>query len=204
MSLLLVALGLVGYLVFSDRPVAQRTTRAAASSVTPEFPASVPSAKSELPPAVASSSPPVNGSSAASSDRARADQLREALATLHAGRLQTDAGAPATDFSRRDPEVRHYVATVMTEHVGPIIGGCYEVVLERTPGVGGKLRLDVSMMGSPELAGVVVSNKLRGPRPLVTPTFESCVRDSLDALVLPSTPPGHPVVTVSQEMVLEP
>lgn len=192
LTLVLVALGLVGYLLFSTRPQAPEDVPSVANSVTPEFPA--PAASTELAPA-----PP-----AVSSDRARADQLREALATLHAGRLQRDAGAPASDFRERRPEVQRYVADVMTEHVGPIVGGCYEVLLERSPGVGGKLQLDVSLMGAPELAGVVVSSKLRGTAGLVDPAFESCVSESLDALVLPSTPVGHPIVTVSQEMELEP
>jgi hypothetical protein len=148
-------------------------------------------------------------------DRTRADALREALTALYAGQLaaqaEQDAGAPGKTIpapegsgNQADKAPGRYIAQVMREQFIPLASGCYEQLLEARPTAAGDIELKFSIMGDSAVGGVVVDAELGSATTITDAPFATCIRESMFSLVFAPPPKGHPTLTVTQSLTLEP
>lgn len=130
-------------------------------------------------------------------DAARARALREAL--IRAAKSRADAGpaggavAPAERAPPSEPPPstlsREYIQSAV-QALQPLIRECYELALDQDPKLRGKLVTHFSIIGDPELGGVVESSELIADRSTVRhPVLEECVKETMYAIELPA--PEH-------------
>jgi hypothetical protein len=92
----------------------------------------------------------------------------------------------------------------MQEQFVPLAGSCYEELLSRRPDLAGNVELEFSIMGERAVGGVVVDVALGKATSLKDRGFETCVTESMYAVVFEAPPEGHPTVTVTQSFELAP
>jgi hypothetical protein len=146
-------------------------------------------------------------------DRARADEVRQALAALYAGQLEAEtdppsqpSGMPAPDGTgnQANKALGAYVNRVMHEQFLPLASSCYEALLESQPRAQGNVELRFSVMGDQAVGGVVVDVALGDGTTLSDNAFATCIHESMYSVVFDPPPPGHPTLTVTQSFELSP
>lgn len=202
---LLVAAALLGVVFFFFR------TRA------PSKPARARTAPStEAAPSVAAETPPTPEAHA-EARRAR-DAMRAKIVEALRRRAPVPAAAPApatTPAARRpapaaDEDLPHghyeksYIQKNFREDMFPILKQCYGAALERQPDLHGKLVLKFSIVGDPDVGGVVEDASIGDESTLKDDELETCARESLMALTFDKPPSGGGLVTVSYPILFSP
>lgn len=203
LTILIFALVSVGAVVFawllvSSPPETEKPTAATSSGATTE-------------PGVATGQGAAAGSGAATepsaepantgdeSPAAKAQRLREALMVVAGGagggEGQPDAVAAGSE---------RYVAGLLEEVVAPVVGACYENLLETEPQATGSIVLKLSLLGNESLGAVFVDVGFDGKSTLTQSSFRACLSDSLMALVLEAPPGERSQLSVTQVFDLEP
>jgi hypothetical protein len=129
---------------------------------------------------------------------------------LYAGKLAAQAEEPAQmpqpegEGNQADKPLGKYVDRVLQEQFLPLAGSCYEELLARHPKLAGKVSLDFSIMGDPSVGGVVVDVAFGKGTTLKDASFQTCMSESMYAVVFDAPPEGHPTTTVTQSFELAP
>ncbi len=117
--------------------------------------------------------------------------------TVDAGVDPRLAPMPTLDGGNVDPQ---YLRERIREDFLPMAVGCYNQLLERRPGVRGRVRLNFTIVGEPGVGGVVEGTALdRGDGgdagALGDPTFATCLVESMGTLAF-RPPPGRGTISV--------
>jgi len=84
---------------------------------------------------------------------------------------------------------REYVRNQTMELV-PLIRECYQFALEDVPDVDGRIDIEVSLIGDPELGGLIENSKVVGGDFSEDSDFAECLRETMYALDLPAPEDG--------------
>jgi len=175
---------------------------------------SAPSAEA-APPVMEEVPPPPDAH--AEARRAR-DAMREKIVEALRRRAPAPAASPApvtTPAARRtapasDEDLPHghyeksYIQKNFREDMFPILKQCYGAALERQPDLHGKLVLKFSIVGDPDVGGVVEDASIGDESTLKDDELETCARESLMALTFDKPPSGGGLVTVSYPIEFAP
>ena len=104
---------------------------------------------------------------------------------------------PETDMDKK------YIRAAVREMV-PLLGECYEAGLERDPKLGGKVVVDFTIEGEPDVGGVVGESKIDPTQSdLADPAVLECVQETMYALKI-DPPPNGGVVRVHYPFLFAP
>ena len=85
-----------------------------------------------------------------------------------------------------DPEyIRDGIREVM-----PLVRECYELALATTPGLQGRLVVEVVMTGEPDVGGVIEESTIAEDSDLRDATLDECIRETMFTLHLPAPEEG--------------
>lgn len=141
--------------------------------------------------------------------RAIADELRKKLAALGYGRKAAGAQAEPAQPAARIPgpvgsgnqakeAMGQYIQEVVREQFQPVAGSCYEELLERKPDAAGDVVLELSIVGSDDLGGVVEEVQVQQDGTTFTDDeFLTCVRESMYTTTFDAPPDGKNSITVT-------
>jgi len=117
------------------------------------------------------------GRSTAEIDR-HLDVEREILSA--ARRRLAAAGVPQEDIDEapRGHLDAEYIRQSIRE-IAPLIEECYELALEETPALEGRLVAEFSIVGEPEVGGIVERSEVLAESTLSSPTLNECVRQTI-------------------------
>jgi hypothetical protein len=150
---------------------------------------------------------------------AEARRARDAMrADILAALRRRDAGAPVAQASttpenaaaapggepprgRYDPS---YIQEHFREDMFPILRQCYGAALKRQPALHGRLVLKFSIVGDPQVGGVVEDASIDDESDLKDTEMETCARESLMALTFDKPPTGGGLVTVTYPVLFAP
>ena len=154
-------------------------------------------------------------------DRADARRSRDAMRTdILAALRRRDAGPPVTASppprpagapapaasqepapGRYDPE---YIREVFHQDMFPFLRGCYDAALRRQPKLAGRLVLSFSIVGDPQVGGIVEDADFAEDSDLKDPEMETCVRESLMTITFDKPPSGGGYVKVKYPVLFSP
>jgi hypothetical protein len=150
---------------------------------------------------------PAREAAHAEARRARDAMRAEILAALRRrdGGLPATANAPAPgDEPPPGKYEASYIQKNFREDMFPILKQCYGAALKRRPELRGRLVLKFSIVGDPQVGGVVEDASIGEESDLEDPEMETCARESLLALTFDKPPSGGGLVKVTYPVLFSP
>jgi hypothetical protein len=154
------------------------------------------------------------------SDRAGARQARDAMrADILDALRKRDAGAkvaasPASRPAAAAPPAKDdappgryepaYIQEIFHRDMFPFLRGCYGDALRRRPTLAGRLVLSFSIVGDPQVGGIVEDADFADESDLKDSEMETCVRESLMTITFDKPPSGGGTVTVKYPVLFSP
>jgi hypothetical protein len=120
-------------------------------------------------------------------DPARREEIRRRILeawsrgegeTATAAKQERFVGAPGSSEGIE----REYVQSVITEQYKPLVRSCYDELLSRKPDAAGQLFAQFTIVGDPQVGGIVDSVQIELEGGLVDSKLEECLRGSLTTL----------------------
>jgi RNA polymerase sigma factor (sigma-70 family) len=133
------------------------------------------------------------------------EAIRKAhVASGHAAESSTASGAGTPPALSSEPEMdKKYIRAAVREIV-PMLGECYEEGLARNPTLAGKVVVDFTIEGEPDVGGVVGESSIDAAQTnLGDPTVEECIEQKMYALKI-DPPPGGGIVHVTYPFTFAP
>ncbi len=125
--------------------------------------------------------PPEAALKAAARDRQRRDALRAKIQKAQRARTRTPA-AEAPDEQARGKLDEDYIQARIKDDLLPLAEECYELAREEDPALGGTLVLEFTIVGEPDLGGIVEETGV-DPRSTIThPDMVTCMQESMMSL----------------------
>lgn len=166
-----------------------------------------------------STSDPAEGKDREEARRARnamRDRILEALRTraAAAGSAAKPSAAPSRQEASPSPSATEeipigaydpdYIRSHFREDMFPLLKSCYEGALKRRPALAGKLALKFTIVGDPQVGGVVDTAEFADESDLKDSEMETCVRESLMTLTFDKQPSGSGKVDVVYPVLFSP
>lgn len=202
-ALLVAAIGLVAWLLLRAAAPTRPSRQAAAERTGRVFTKAAPSGD------------PTAAANARRARDAMREQILEALKKRDAGVPEAPArpapvagpsparppSEPPPGGGKYDPK---YIQQTFREEMFPLLRKCYESALERQPKLAGKLVLTFTIVGDPEVGGVVEDADFAEESDLKDDDMALCVRESLMTLTFDKPPHGGGFVSVRYPVVFSP
>ncbi len=195
-ALVLVGAGAVFFVMTGSSDESDQAGPTPASSRTPSTSAaSSASADSPPVPAVRKPKPKLDSETSAR----KRSQIQQALADRSgspASRSADPAGAPANDDEDSEPPAldAEYIRARIKEDLLPVAIECYESALADDPKLAGKLVMNFTILGDPEVGGVVDEAAVDADQSTLANEFvRECMRESLMAISFDAPPEGGQV-----------
>lgn len=115
-----------------------------------------------------------------------------AAATTQMAKPAPAATGDSTDSAKGSLD-KEYIREAIQE-VKPLIGECYEMLLESQPEAEGRLVAELVIAGDESVGGIVEESRLLEDSTLQNPSLDECVRETLYTLELPAPKGGGRVV----------
>jgi hypothetical protein len=134
---------------------------------------------------------------------------RDAGVTLPVA-MAAAASTRTTSAGHTDDEPPHgsYEPSYIQEHfradMFPLLKSCYEGALTRRPDLAGKLVMKFSIVGDPQVGGIIEQAEFADESDLKDSDMETCVRESLMTLTFDKPPVGGGLVTVTYPVAFSP
>ncbi len=206
----LVLLGYYAWTTLSDEGPAAPATASKTVSAPADRPTEAPSA---APPAHAappgSATPPAAAPRAAAVDRARDRAKRDALRERiqDAQRKRLDAAQPGDDGSDDPPPTGQldpkYIQSRIQEDLVPLATECYQMALEDDEALEGRLVIQFSIVGEPDVGGIVETAEASAESDIVHEDLVECMRESMMSVSF-DPPQDGGTLSVSYPFVFEP
>jgi RNA polymerase sigma factor (sigma-70 family) len=136
--------------------------------------------------------------------RLRAELLQKIDAARLAARAATGPSAsPASLKSMKEPELDHEYIRAQIESLRPLVAECFEHALERTPGLDGKIVVGFTIVGDPDVGGLVTDSRVIDDKStLGDAELRECIQENMYAARFPP-PDGGGEVRVQYPFVLK-
>jgi hypothetical protein len=97
-----------------------------------------------------------------------------------------------------------YIQQAVRQDIFPLVKECYEQALKRSPKLRGRVIVNFTLVGDPEVGGVVDEGDIDESSDLKDAEMSTCVRESFMTLTLDKPPAGGGTVTVKYPILFSP
>ncbi len=110
------------------------------------------------------------------------------------------APMPELDGGQIDPA---YIQSVVHDDYFPLAKSCYAELMSRQPDAGGRLSFDFTIVGNPQIGGIVERAEVADGSTIDDPAMVTCMRESMLSMTF-SPPPHGGVVTITYPVDFSP